>query len=154
MAKDARKSRSKKRAETTVERMIREAKIVAYAVDRDDWLMGRKPPLVPTTVALTPAPSKRKAQRGPQIERVLRVLPEIYPPNGKVPPSIPTETVRGKVAHKLAAETKQLGLATARGSRGNHRCARLVAESIVAMVSGPPAAYWRAGKYPSRSWRT
>ena len=33
MAKDARKSRSKKRAETTVERMIREAKIVAYAVE-------------------------------------------------------------------------------------------------------------------------
>jgi hypothetical protein len=47
---------------------------------------------------------------GPQVRRVLRVLPQLFPPEGKVPDEVPTETVRGQVAKVLESENRRLGL--------------------------------------------
>ena len=66
-------------------------------------------PVTTTTVEKTEAevPAKKKSQ----IDRVCRVLPKLYPPDGKVPANIDVETVRGKVANKLALESKELAKA-------------------------------------------
>jgi hypothetical protein len=48
---------------------------------------------------------------GPQVDRVLRVLPTLYPPHGVPPLGVTIETVRGKVAKALAPESEQQGLA-------------------------------------------
>jgi hypothetical protein len=49
--------------------------------------------------------------QGPQADRVLRALPELYPPHGVVTSGTSIETVRGKVAKELADESRQRGLA-------------------------------------------
>ena len=43
-----------------------------------------------------------------QQEPVLRHLSKLYPPEGKVPDNIPTETVRQQVVAELALENKEL----------------------------------------------
>ena len=43
-----------------------------------------------------------------QQEPVLRHLPKLFPPNGKVPDRVPTETVRQRVAAELARENEEL----------------------------------------------
>src|SRR5262245_26755184 len=58
----------------------------------------------------TITPPKLKRPKGPQADRVLRVLPELYRPHGVVPPGIAYETVRGKVADELASENEQRDL--------------------------------------------
>jgi hypothetical protein len=47
-------------------------------------------------------------RRSYQQEPVLRHLPTLYPPDGKVPDRIPTETVRQQVAAELAHENQEL----------------------------------------------
>jgi len=61
----------------------------------------------PTAAAATP---EIERPEGPQADRVLRVLPELYPPHGVVPPGISNKTVTDKVADVLAPENKQLEL--------------------------------------------
>jgi hypothetical protein len=60
--------------------------------------------------AAAAAPPETEKPEGPQADRVLRVLPELYRPHGVVPLGIPFETVRGKVAAALASENEQLDL--------------------------------------------
>jgi hypothetical protein len=43
-----------------------------------------------------------------QQEPVLRHLPTLYPPEGKVPDRVPTETVRQRVAAELVRENQEL----------------------------------------------
>ena len=65
-------------------------------------------------IALLPKPpSARKevAKSGPQERRVLQSLKKLYPPDGKVPDSVPTKTVRARVTADLAADSKLRGLA-------------------------------------------
>jgi hypothetical protein len=59
----------------------------------------------------TTAPTEIKPLRGPQADRILRVLRDLHPPHGVVPPSTTIETVRGKVAAALAEDSRQRGLA-------------------------------------------
>jgi hypothetical protein len=47
---------------------------------------------------------RRRYQQDP----VLRHLNKLYPPDGKVPDRVPTETVRQQVAAQLAHENKEL----------------------------------------------
>jgi hypothetical protein len=49
-------------------------------------------------------PPRRRYQQEP----VLRCLPKLYPPDGKVPDRVPTETVRQQVAAELAHENYEL----------------------------------------------
>src|SRR5262245_33564721 len=68
---------------------------------------GRQVSQSPT---VTNAPTELERPTGSQADRVLRVLPEIYPPHGVVL-DIPIETVRGKVATNLAEDSRRKGLA-------------------------------------------
>ena len=43
-----------------------------------------------------------------QQEPVLRHLPKLYPPDGKVPDRVPTETVRQRVLAELAHKNEEL----------------------------------------------
>ena len=43
-----------------------------------------------------------------QQEPVLRHLPKLYPPDGKVPDRVPTETVRQRVLVELAHKNEEL----------------------------------------------
>lgn len=70
---------------------------------RERRLVDAKPAAVATPPEIEPP-------EGSQADRVLRVLPEIYPPLGVVPLGIAIETVRGKVAGALASENEQLDL--------------------------------------------
>jgi hypothetical protein len=50
-------------------------------------------------------------RQGPQIDRVRRVLPKLYPPDGKVPAGVTVAAVWGKVAAELAPESEAKGMA-------------------------------------------
>ena len=50
------------------------------------------------------APKRRRYQQDP----VLLHLPKLYPPDGKVPDRVPTETVRQRVLAELAHENEEL----------------------------------------------
>jgi hypothetical protein len=50
------------------------------------------------------SPQRRRYQQEP----VLRHLFKLYPPDGKVPDHVPTETVRQQVAVELAHENEEL----------------------------------------------
>jgi hypothetical protein len=71
---------------------------------------------LPTSQAPTvaTAPTEIERPQGPQADRVLRVLPELYPPHGVVPRGTPIKTVEGKVAKKLADDSRRNGLADPR----------------------------------------
>ena len=49
-------------------------------------------------------PKRRRYQQDP----VLLHLPKLYPPDGKVPDRVPTETVRQRVLAELAHENEEL----------------------------------------------
>jgi hypothetical protein len=53
---------------------------------------------------------RKNGNAGVQQRRVLPVLKKLYPPDGKVPDDVPTETVRGLVNDELASENRRLGL--------------------------------------------
>lgn len=59
---------------------------------------------------LPEVPSKDK-EEGWQVRRVLSVLPTLYPPDGKVPDSVPIATVEERVGQELAADSKNRGVA-------------------------------------------
>jgi hypothetical protein len=69
--------------------------------------------LQPVVIA-TPQPAVKAAPKrpSPQSDRVLKVLPELYPPEGVVPSGVTIKTVWGKVGGRLDPENKQLGLGT------------------------------------------
>ena len=70
-------------------------------------------PTAPTASAATAAPTPTaplRERHGRQIDRVLRVLRERYPPEGKVPRDAEIDTVRGQVARDLSPENEAKGL--------------------------------------------
>jgi hypothetical protein len=54
----------------------------------------------------TAGATRKKSAKGSQTRRVLQTLVKLYP-DGKVPDDVPTETVRGQVAGKLAADNRK-----------------------------------------------
>jgi hypothetical protein len=131
MVKGGKKSKPKTRAETSaerVERMIREAKQVAYWVARDDWLSGRKP-MIPDSVIYaqmmrqrpTPGapvkpkkqapikPVKKSSGRPPsQIARARGAIKKLFPKG--LPHELSTAAVHEAVTRELDPESKRLGL--------------------------------------------
>ena len=55
-------------------------------------------------------PREDEKEAGPQQRRILPVLTKLFPPDGKVPDDVPTETVRGRVNDELASENERFGL--------------------------------------------
>ena len=53
-------------------------------------------------------PPARPKRRRYQQEPVLLLLSQLYPPDGKVPDRVPTETVRQRVLAELAHENEEL----------------------------------------------
>jgi hypothetical protein len=58
----------------------------------------------------TAGATRKKSAKGSQTRRVLQTLVKLYP-DGKVPDDVPTETVRGQVADRLAADNRNRELA-------------------------------------------
>jgi hypothetical protein len=61
--------------------------------------------------AAATAPTAIERPTGRQADRVLPVLPELYPPKGVVPPRTSIDRVRGEVAKKLEDDSRRNGLA-------------------------------------------
>jgi hypothetical protein len=75
----------------------------------DDFMFWGVKVLQAAVVALLPSapltvPVKRRS--GPQINRVRKVMPRLFPPKGKVPVGTSVETVWSKVVAELKADSK------------------------------------------------
>ena len=88
-------------------------KVVAYAVRLTPTQFEAAAPTV-TQASESPQPGREidttKPRKKRQADRVARALKTLYPPDGLVPESMPTESVRGQVAAALSGENKQLKL--------------------------------------------
>jgi hypothetical protein len=73
-------------------------------------LLPAAPSETPTPPSTSPSPRPPRRQ-GPQIDRAVRALRNLFPPDGKVPAGMGVETVRGKVAAALESESQDLGKA-------------------------------------------
>jgi hypothetical protein len=105
MAKKTKVPRDNEEQDEDVRRALR----TAYEVDRWQWLSGNKPlpPMSPGVVPAKPTPATKPAPAKAPRQRVLRVLPQLYP-NGTE--GIPTSVIARRVAIALKPESDELGL--------------------------------------------
>jgi hypothetical protein len=73
---------------------------------RDDVADAQAAPAIEPQAIADSSPPLR---HGPQFDRAIRALRDIYPPDGKAPVRFSVKAVHGKVAKHLAPESKMLG---------------------------------------------
>lgn len=96
-----------KRIEGAAKSLGRPRPVVIVQSSSNQSLPERAQPSSEQNAALRNSKSRKASQQ----DRVRRVLPKIFPPDGAVPDHVSTKEVWGKVAAELASENKQKGLA-------------------------------------------
>jgi hypothetical protein len=73
----------------------------------DDWMLYVRDEDLEALLAQSVPPSKPAGKRGPQRERVMPILRQIYPPDGAVPGDVSTTTVLHQVCKELKQRSPQ-----------------------------------------------